>query len=171
MVVPKMTAVRDGSVLSTSIPPSSNASRAAAIAICEPRPMRRGSTLRQYSEGLKSRTSPPRCVRNSEVSNEAMVRIPFSPAISAFQKRVFPVPIGVTSPIPVMTTASSFSTLHPSHGRGGSLPLESHAFEDKHQNQEQDRRVPEPRKVRDPQNAADRVQSHKRQRDGAAQRI
>ena len=87
-----------------SIPESSSAMRAAATASCDARPKAAGGRFRMNPAGSKSFTSAPMCTGNAEVSNDSTGPMPFVPAVRFFQKTSRPAPIGVTSPMPVMTT-------------------------------------------------------------------
>ena len=58
------------------------------------------------SSGAKRFTSPAKRVGKSCASKRVMSAIPLSPASTARQVASVPMPLGVTSPIPVMTTRS-----------------------------------------------------------------
>ena len=60
-----------------------------------------------YSSGSNPSTSPASFAAYFEVSNRVIGPMPFSPACVAFHQASVPMPVGATTPTPVMTTRRS----------------------------------------------------------------
>src|SRR5476651_739071 len=107
MPEPTMTPQRSPSGLSMGKPASCSASCAPASANWMKRSLRRASFLSMYSDGSKFFTSPAMRLGNSCASNRVMAPTPLLPASAACHTASTPMPRGVTSPRPVMTTLRS----------------------------------------------------------------
>ena len=102
--LPTKTPARSRFIVSRLSFESSNASFAAANANCVYLSIRLDSFLSIKSSGVKSLISPPILQRCSLVSNCSIKLIPFLPFFKLSKNFSLPIPIGVTGPIPVMTT-------------------------------------------------------------------
>jgi hypothetical protein len=100
--VAKMTPPR--SATTSGSPASAQASFAAAMPNCVNRSVRRASLTSRNSLGSNPSTSPATETGRSPMGNCVIVRTPFRPLARPCQKSSTPIPIGVTGPIPVMTT-------------------------------------------------------------------
>src|SRR6266540_3166957 len=98
------------SALISGFPASSQASLADAIEKWTNRSVRRASFTSSHVETSNPSTSPANFTGRSEGSNLVILRIPLRPEVAPAQKSSTPMPIGVTGPMPVITTLRSADT-------------------------------------------------------------
>jgi len=104
MPTPMAVPVRSSSGTGTGSPASARASRAAAMASCATRAIRRASLKFMYWAGSNPLTSPAICTGTVDESNRVMVSTPDRPATRPAHVLATSRPSGDTIPMPVMTT-------------------------------------------------------------------
>src|SRR5947209_9594546 len=87
-----------------SMPATPNASVAAAIASGSTRETCLRSRRSTHASSSKSATSPAICTEISDASKREMRRTPLRPSSTACEKDGLPTPLGLTTPMPVITT-------------------------------------------------------------------
>src|SRR5438552_2768267 len=87
-----------------SMPATPNASVAAAIASGSTRETCLRSRRSTHASSSKSATSPAICTEISDASKREMHRTPLRPSSTACEKDGLPTPLGLTAPMPVITT-------------------------------------------------------------------
>src|SRR5438132_6147422 len=87
-----------------SMPATPNASVAAAIASGSTRETCLRSRRSTHASSSKSATTPAICTEISDASNREMRRTPLRPSSTACEKDELPTPLGLTAPMPVITT-------------------------------------------------------------------
>src|SRR5438093_1454027 len=114
------------SALISGFPASSQASLADAMEKWTNRSVRRASFTSSQLETSNPSTSPASFTGRSDASNRVIPWIPLRPEVAPAQKASTPMPIGVTGPMPVITTLRSVDTELGGHELDG-LPDGLHA--------------------------------------------